>query len=469
MDVLLVVIDSFGIGALPDAALYGDEGANTALHVCESVEGEKWPFLQKMGLGNASSLAGNLLPGCPPAEKPLACFAAMAEKSPGKDTTTGHWELAGILLEKPFTTFPPAHPSFPEELSDSFLRETGCRGFLGNCAASGTEIIQKLGQKHIGTGFPIIYTSSDSVLQIASHEDVIPVDRLYEICEKARKICDRYFVGRVIARPFTGSAEKGFTRTEGRHDYSIALPGETLLDRLQREGVRTIGVGKIGDIFNMQGICESFPEKGNNACLERLYWLLGRKGDAVPDGAAGPSGNSSDGNGCRGESIPDNRENRFIFVNLVDTDMHFGHRRDVRGYFDAVSAVDRGLEKAYSMMKEGSALIITADHGCDPSFRGSDHTREYVPLLACVRGMEPQALYSAFAGSGALPGKNSLMEKGQFPEKNSMTGKEFKTAERAEKPDSYSQGFGITESFSFASELLSFLFKKNLYRKGDKQ
>lgn len=368
MDVVLIVIDSFGIGALPDAHLYGDMGANTALHICESIPGPKWPFLTRLGLGNASEILGNPLPGCPSVSAPLADYCVMAEKSPGKDTTTGHWELAGIILDKPFTTFPPGFPSFPKELTDAFTREAA-PGYLGNLAASGTEIIKELGEEHLKTGFPIIYTSSDSVLQIAAHEDIIPVEKLYEICRKARKICDPFMVGRVIARPFTGNKKGGFTRTEGRHDFSIALPGKTALDRLQEAGVETIGVGKIGDIFNRQGLSESFGVKGNKACLEKTFSLLTK----TPE---------------NDEPADKQKENRFIFVNLVDTDMYYGHRRDIKGYFDAVTEADKGLQKIASLLDKGDSLIVTADHGCDPSFKGTDHTREYVPLLLYIKGEE---------------------------------------------------------------------------------
>ena len=399
MDVVLIVIDSFGIGALPDAPLYGDGGANTALHICENIPAPKWPFLTSLGLGNASAILGNPLPGCPSVSAPLADYCVMAEKSPGKDTTTGHWELAGIILDKPFTTFPPDFPSFPEELTDAFLREVSS-GYLGNFAASGTEIIKELGGKHLETGFPIIYTSSDSVLQIASHEDVIPPEKLYEMCRKARKICDPFMVGRVIARPFTGNKKDGFTRTEGRHDFSIDLPGKTALDRLQEAGVKTIGVGKIGDIFNRQGLSESFGVKGNRACLDKTFSLL----TEIPEKDK-PAGKEN--------------ENRFIFVNLVDTDMYYGHRRDIKGYFDAVTDADKGLEKIASLLDEGDSLIVTADHGCDPSFKGTDHTREYVPLLLYTKG------------------------------RNSGAGE---TAQCMFKAD-------IKESFSFASSLLYRLFE----------
>ena len=358
MDAVILVIDSFGIGELPDADSYGDLGANTALHICENIKEVKWNSLKKMGLGNASSLVGNILPGCEPADNPLAVYAAAAEKSPGKDTTTGHWEIAGTVLDKAFRTFPPEYPSFPEELLERFKKEVS-PGYLGNMAASGTQIIQELGEEHIRTGYPIIYTSSDSVLQIAAHEDVIPVEELYELCMKTRKICDDYMVGRVIARPFTGNSKEGFTRTVRRRDFSIPLPGKTMLDLLSENNIKTVAVGKIGDIFNEQGIDESYHDKGNPLCLDRTVELLKNKEDG----------------------------DRLIFVNLVDTDMNYGHRRDIKGYHDAVAEIDSRIDEIVSLLSREDVLIITADHGCDPSFRGTDHTREYVPVLFYRKGI----------------------------------------------------------------------------------
>lgn len=371
MDAVVLVIDSFGIGALPDAQMYGDIGANTAFHICENIKGEKWPVLKKMGLGNASELIGNILPGCGPVENPSAYYGVMNEKSPGKDTTTGHWEIAGIILDKPFTTFPPDYPSFPSELTDRFKKDI-CPGFLGNKAASGTKIIQELGDEHLKTGFPIIYTSSDSVLQIAAHEDIIPIDELYEMCKKARIICDDFMVGRVIARPFTGNSAEGFTRTERRRDFSIPLPGKTLLDQVSENNVKTVAVGKIGDIFNEQGIDESYHDKGNLLCINRTINLLKEK-----------------------EEI-----DRLIFVNLVDTDMNYGHRRDIKGYFDAVSEIDSSIDEIISVISDNDVLIITADHGCDPSFRGTDHTREYAPVLLYRKGVtdSPDSVGSSKSG-----------------------------------------------------------------------
>jgi phosphopentomutase len=354
MTIICLIIDSFGIGEAPDAAEYGDEGANTAVHIGEAVGAVKWPRLKAYGLGNIAAALGKTIPGCMPAKNPLASFAALRERSKGKDTTTGHWELAGITLDKAFHTFSKTYPSFPAELTGRFEELTG-RKVLGNKAASGTQIIQELGDEHCRTGNPIVYTSSDSVFQIAAHEDVIPVNELYRYCEIARGLCDEYNVGRVIARPFEGSSGN-YTRTIRRHDYSIALPGPTLLDHLRKNKIKTIAVGKIGDIFNGQGVAESYPDKGNPACLDRTIELLKEK----------------------------SREPRFIFVNLVDTDMIYGHRRDPQGYHDAVAATDSRLEEIENLMGNEDALIVSADHGCDPTYKGTDHTREFVPFL-CYR------------------------------------------------------------------------------------
>jgi len=351
MRAFLLVIDSFGIGALPDAADYGDEGSNTAVHIGRAVGGVKWPRLTRLGLGNASSLLGEDLPGAPVQPHPQASFGVMREVSPGKDTTTGHWELAGFQLARPFPVFPPSFPSFPPELL-SRLTEVSGYEFLGNKAASGTEIIEELGVEHLKTGKPIAYTSGDSVFQIAAHEDVLTQDQLYHLCEQARRICDDWTVGRVIARPFRGRPG-AFERTSGRHDYSYRLPGPSILDHLRDAGVETVAVGKIADIFNHQGVDTDYPDKGNPACLARTI-ALARDAGAKP---------------------------QLVFVNLVDTDMVYGHRRDPQGYHDSVAETDRALETLLPLLGEDDVLILTADHGCDPTFRGSDHTREHVPLI----------------------------------------------------------------------------------------
>ncbi len=357
MRATVLVIDSFGIGELPDADKYGDSGSNTALHISQNVSGgANWPNLQKLGLGNASMLLGNELTGCPAVESPAASFGVMKEASPGKDTTTGHWELAGILLDTAFPVFPAEYPSFPAELAAEFERETG-RKIIGNKAASGTAIIEELGEEHMKTGALICYTSADSVFQIAAHEEIVPVEELYRICDIARRLCDPYMVGRVIARPFIGEPGS-FTRTSRRHDYSIDLPEESVMDHLRNNDVRTVAVGKIGDIFNQRGIDKSWPDKGNPACIDRTIALLSEKQNG----------------------------NEFIFVNLVDTDMVYGHRRDVQGYHDAVMAIDDKLPEIIELMDDGDLLAITADHGCDPTYKGTDHTREHVPLLYFIKG-----------------------------------------------------------------------------------
>jgi len=358
MRVVIIVIDSFGIGALPDAGKYGDEGANTVLHICETIKGEKWSVLKKMGLGNASLILGNDLPGCGAVKYPLASFGVMNEKSPGKDTTTGHWELAGLELDTAFTTFPPKFPSFPKKLLADFTRETG-KEIIGNKAASGTAIIEELGKEHLETGKLIVYTSGDSVFQVAAHEDIVPLQELYKICEKARNLCDQYSVGRVIARPFIGEPGS-FTRTTGRHDYSINYQGETIFDHLQKNDINTVGVGKIGDIFLERGINDSYNDKGNEACMKRIEDLLSTPAE----------------------------EDEFIFANYVDTDMLYGHRRNPQGYSAEVEKIDKHLGKLIELLREDELLIITADHGCDPTFKGTDHTREYAPLLCYQKGSE---------------------------------------------------------------------------------
>ncbi|MCF7857935.1 MAG: phosphopentomutase [Candidatus Cloacimonetes bacterium] len=358
MRAVIIVIDSFGIGALPDAVKYNDEGSNTILHICQAVQGKKWPVLRKLGLGNASLLRGNELSGCEAVQTPLASFGIMKEVSPGKDTITGHWELAGLHLKEPFKVFPPYYPSFPKKLIKDFVKLTS-KEILGNKSASGTEIINELGEEQIKTGKLIVYTSGDSVFQIAAHEDIIPLEELYNICEKTRILCNSYKVGRVIARPFTGKPGN-FVRTEGRHDYSMKYSGETILDKLKKNGVNTIGVGKIGDIFLEKGLNDIYKDKGNPACMKRTEELL---------------------------TYPAKKD-ELIFVNYVDTDMLYGHRRDAKGYCDEVEKIDIHIAKLLEILRENELLTITADHGCDPTFHGTDHTREYVPLLCYQKGIK---------------------------------------------------------------------------------
>jgi len=338
--VLLLVLDSVGCGHAPDAAAYGDEGANTLGHILEQRPQTKLPTLKSIGLYQALSLARGEEPCSPPLQ---GAAGVLTERSAGKDTTTGHWELAGAVIEEAFATF----EKFPDKLVQAIEAEANVK-FIGNFAASGTAVIEQLGAEHAATGHPILYTSADSVLQIAAHEEVIPLDRLYEICKIARRHCDAWRIGRVIARPFIGGPE--FKRTANRHDYSM-VPPRTVLNALTDAGVPVIGVGKISDIFAGSGILESFPTKSNEdgmGVIERLW-------------------------SERGEGL--------IFANLVDFDMLFGHRRDVDGYAKALEEFDAWLSGFLSKISAGDLVLITADHGNDPTFRGSDHTRERVPVF----------------------------------------------------------------------------------------
>ncbi len=339
--VFLIVLDSVGIGALPDAAEFGDCGTHT-LRSASLHKNFALPNLASLGLGKiegAGFITGEYINGI---------YGRMAELSRGKDTTVGHWELAGIVSEHPLPTYP---GGFPEELIKTFAEKIG-RGVLCNLPYSGTEVIHDYGREHIATGDVIVYTSADSVFQIAAHEDVIPLEELYEICLTARKmLTGKHGVGRVIARPFIGEYPN-YERTAGRHDYSIEPTGETMLDRLKSKGFDVIGVGKISDIFAGRGITESYPDKGNEACMARTVELADR-----------------DFNG-------------LCFVNLVDFDMVYGHRRDPEGYGEALCRFDSWLGGFLPRLGENDALIITADHGCDPGYtETTDHTREYVPYL----------------------------------------------------------------------------------------
>jgi phosphopentomutase len=339
-----IVIDSCGAGELPDAAAYGDTGANTLGNCARKVGGLRLPNLQTWGLGNITSIAG-----CPPTDAPRAAFGRMAEQSQGKDTTTGHWEMMGVVLQKGFTTFP---HGFPPELLEDWVRLSGAPGYLGNKAASGTVILDELGEEHLKTGRPIVYTSADSVFQIAAHEERVPLQTLYAWCEAARTVGKRYGIARVIARPFVGEGRGSFRRTYKRRDFSQPPPKGTVLDVLARNGVHTIGVGKIPDIYDGQGIAESVHTEGNADGLRRTGEILGRMGSG------------------------------FLFVNLVDTDMLYGHRRDPLGYAGALAEIDAAVPAISGQLRGDDVLVLTADHGCDPTLPGSDHTREYVPILA---------------------------------------------------------------------------------------
>lgn len=341
--IILVVMDSLGIGAMPDAAAYGDEGRDTLGHIAEK-RGLRVPNFARLGLANIRPLSG-----IPPVEKPEGAYGKATLFSPGKDTTAGHWEMAGIILAWPFPTYP---KGFPPEVIEP-LRSAIGREVLGNFPASGTEIIKLLGEEHMKTGRPIVYTSADSVFQIAAHEDVIPIAELYRICEIARKQLDGpHRVGRVIARPFTGKPGS-FTRTERRHDYAVEPPRPMLLDLLQEAGLEVTGVGKIPDIFLNRGITRALPGKNNPKALESTVEAIAHSGRGL------------------------------IFTNLVDFDMLYGHRLDIEGYGKAIEEVDAFLPTMRKELRPTDALILTADHGCDPLGPSTDHSREYVPVLAC--------------------------------------------------------------------------------------
>lgn len=367
MRTYLIVIDSFGAGADSQAAAYGDEGSNTMLHASLAVPGVKWRFLGKMGLGNAAAIVGFQPEGCLANDKPLASYGILQKEGPGKDTLTGHWELAGLVTDMSLKTFPAAYPSFPEGFMER-LKQAAGRPVLGNKAASGTQIIQELGEEAYHKKAIIAYTSADSVLQLAAHEEAVPLEELYRICKQARLICDDYQVGRVIARPFVGNSKEGYSRTAGRHDYSIQKPGKSYLeDRLHSEGWVITGVGKNNDIFNGDGIDIRYPDKGNAACFARVLEIA-----------------------SYGQPTPASKE--LVFVNLVDTDMEYGHRRDPVGYCKEVERISGFLEKLWALCIRGDKVIVTADHGCDPTFKGTDHTREYVPLLVMEKGRIGEAV-----------------------------------------------------------------------------
>ena len=341
--ICLMVLDSAGIGAMPDAEAWGDAGADTIGHILESRKVEI-PNLQRLGLGNIRSLSG-----LPAVDDPIGSFGKCTLKSNGKDTTTGHWEMAGIILKKAFPTFP---KGFPPRIIDEFVAKAAVPGVLGNYPASGTEIIKELGEEHVRTGKPIVYTSADSVFQIAAHEEIIPVKRLYEICEIARKILDGPDkVGRVIARPFLGQTADDFKRTENRHDYAVPPPSNNLLRLLKDAGLDVVCIGKIASIYDSMGVTEDLSAKNNEQTIDQTINALNAKTHGL------------------------------IFSNLVDFDMLYGHRRDTEGYAKALEQFDRRLPEIMSAMKPDDLLILTADHGNDPTKDGSDHTREYVPLL----------------------------------------------------------------------------------------
>jgi len=340
---ILVVLDGVGAGANPDAATYGDAGASSLEHCAQAIGGLELPNLGRLGLGNITPILGT-----PPRTDTLGAYGRMASAAAGKDSTTGHWEMTGVVLQKPLPTYP---DGFPPSLVAEFEQAIG-RKVIGNKAASGTEIIKELGEEHVRTGFPILYTSADSVFQLAAHQDVIPLAELYHFCKIARSmLTGDHAVGRVIARPFIGKAG-AFQRTEHRRDFSLAPTGTTLLDQLQAAGKEVIGIGKIEDLFAGRGLTQrDHTETNQDGMAATLNWL------------------QRDFSG-------------LLFVNLVEFDMLWGHRRDSRGYAQALRDVDDWIPQVQQLMRPGDTLFFTADHGVDPTYRGTDHTRECVPLLA---------------------------------------------------------------------------------------
>lgn len=340
--VVLIVLDSVGIGELPDSKKYGDEGSNTLGNISRAIGGLRLPNLEKMGLGNIDGIMGIV-----PSKDPSGSFGKSIEKSEGKDTTTGHFEIGGIILDKAFPTYP---HGFPKEVIEEFEGKIGTKT-LANKPASGTAIIEELGVEHVKTGYPIVYTSADSVFQVAAHEDIVPLERLYEMCQIARDmLIGEHGVGRVIARPFTGT-EGNFTRTSNRRDFSIKPPRKTILNYVKDAGMDVCAVGKIEDIYAGSGITKAVHTKSNMDGVDRTIEYM--------------------------------RENSrgLIFANLVDFDMLYGHRNNPKGYADALVEFDNRLPEILDNLRKDDVLIITADHGCDPTTSSTDHSREYIPIL----------------------------------------------------------------------------------------
>lgn len=398
--IITIVTDSVGIGHSPDAERFGDTDANTLCHIEEAVGPLQIPNLRKLGIGRIADIT-------PQQDTVVGAFGRMHEQSTGKDTTSGHWEMMGHPVKVPFPTF---YDGFPQELMDTFTKETGY-GFLGNEAASGTEIIERLGEEHMRTGKPIVYTSADSVFQIAAHESIIPLEDLYKMCQITReRVCiGDYYVGRIIARPFVGEPGR-FVRTSNRHDYSRLPEGRFVLQALQDAKVPTIGVGKIGDIYAHIGLDQSFPTKSNSHGMNLVAALLGH---------------TADGTHSMQDTSDTTLEGRFthgyMMVNLVEFDSLYGHRRDVQGYGRELEMFDYQLGGLLELLTEDDLLLIAADHGNDPTWKGTDHTRELVPLLA----------YSpSFTGPIDLGDRRSFADIGQtilknFGVKESFAGESF--------------------------------------------
>jgi phosphopentomutase len=379
----ILLLDSFGLGALPDADKYGDTGANTFGHIAEwaAKEGKPMslPNLERLGLAAAAHKAsGEWAAGFSQRDGFTGAWGVAREQSTGKDTQSGHWEIAGVPVLFDWGYFPKTVPSFPKELTDKLQEITGVAGWLGNCHASGTTIIDELGDEHVATGKVILYTSADSVLQIAAHEEHFGLERLYAVCEAAYELVKPYNIGRVIARPFLGANGK-YKRTSNRHDYAVPPIAPTLLDHVANEGGEVIALGKISDIFAAQGVTRLVKGVDNMALFDRLL--------EVADEAPAKS---------------------LSFVNFVDFDMHFGHRRDVAGYSNALHELDARLPEFMAKLKDGDLVVITADHGCDPTAPGSDHTREHIPMIFFGPKVTPQELpiASTFSDIGATLAKH---------------------------------------------------------------
>ncbi|HJO48385.1 MAG: phosphopentomutase [Candidatus Scalindua sp.] len=363
--IIIIVLDSVGIGELPDAYKFGDEGSNTLVNTAKAVGGLNVPNLESFGLGKIGDI-----PGVSKEVDAKAFYGKMIEASAAKDTTSGHWEIMGVITEKPFPTYP---KGFPDDVIKAFTTAIG-RPILGNKTASGTEIIKELGEEHIKTGFPIVYTSADSVFQIAACEDVIPIESLYEMCNCARDILKgKHNVGRVIARPFI--VENGiYTRTERRRDFSLPPPEETVLDKAVKKGYEVVGVGKIGDIFAHRGLTREIHATNNRDGVLKTIESIRRDFKGI------------------------------IFTNLIDFDMRYGHRNNPEGYAEALESFDKSLPEIVDALKAGDVIIITADHGCDPTTLSTDHSREYVPLLVFGKKLnKPRSLgiRNSFADVGA--------------------------------------------------------------------
>lgn len=374
MRAIVLIMDSFGIGATPDADQFGDDGANTLGHIAQYCANERslgsdknkltLPNLEQLGLGLAAQLASCDLPiGFSQSPSLIGAYGAAKEASSGKDTPSGHWELAGVPVRFDWGYFSQPTDSFPQSLLDNIVKRAGLPGYLGNCHSSGTVIIDKYGQEHMETGKPIFYTSADSVFQIACHEQTFGLDKLYELCEIAREEVDPYNICRVIARPFVGDELDGFTRTGNRHDLAVPPPADTVLKKLSDAGGGVIAIGKISDIYAGVGITQTIKANGLDALWDATL-----------------------------AAVNENNDFSIIMTNFVDFDQNYGHRRDIAGYASALEQFDRRLPELYQLLRDDDVVIIAADHGCDPSWPGTDHTREHIPVLVYGKQISAKSL-----------------------------------------------------------------------------